>query len=128
MQLTTRHEGEFTLMGESSHGRRGFGRKLESITFVANHRPNAVRLPLFSATADVASSAILPDLGDVSLHGPPAFDLSVIVWASTTGIISAVPLKPPSRIVFVDPSLFPPHREGLRRVDGKEIQFGVVVF
>jgi hypothetical protein len=58
------------------------------------------RLPLPPTAEKIARGAILTYLTNVTAHGLPTFNLPVIVCATTTTKVPAVPLKPPPRIVI----------------------------
>ncbi len=91
-------------------------------------RPMQQCLPLFFPTAHLPSGAILFDLHDMPLHGLPSFDLSLIIRAPSTHIISAVPLKPAAGVFMIYPALFKPYRQRLRRIDAEVIHLRIVPF
>ncbi len=78
-------------------------------------------LSLTRSAVPHAGGTVLFDLSDVSSKGLPAFYLSFIVFTSSSSIISTVPLKPSSGIIFPDPSFFFPIRERFGCRDGKEV-------
>src|SRR5687768_3162423 len=86
------------------------------------------RLPLPAAALQIARLTILPYRGDVARDGPPSPDLPRIVVAAPSHVITAVPLKPPARILRSNPAVPAPGGKRLRRVDAEVIQFRVVPF
>lgn len=88
--------------------------------------PVQQRLALPAAAVEVAAVAVLANLGDVPFHGFPAFDLPFIVLAAAAHVIAAVPLEPPARILFVDPTFFAPDSKRLRGVYAEVVELGVV--
>ena len=56
----------------------------------------------------------------------PAFDLPFVVETTPAHVITAVPLKPATRIFVIDPAILPPHREWYRRVYAKIIELRIV--
>jgi hypothetical protein len=83
-------------------------------------------LTLFFTAVQIAWRAILFYLGDVSGHSTPAFDLPFIVRASSSHVITAVPLKPAAWIFGIDPSFFSPIPKRFGGVHSKKIQLGIV--
>jgi hypothetical protein len=73
---------------------------------------------------EVSGLAMGLELGDMALHGLPSRDLPVIIGASPSQVIAAVPLEPATRILIVDPALGAPIREGLRGVKEEVIELG----
>ena len=71
---------------------------------------------------------VLLNLRNMPAHRPPPAYLPFIVRATTAVIITAVPLKPTSRILVIDPPLLAPYGKWLRRIDSKKIQFRIVAF
>ena len=67
-------------------------------------------------------------LRNVATHRAPAFDLSEIVVVSPPGIVTAIPLEPPARIVRVNPAFLSPHLEWLRRAHAEIIQRRLMAF
>lgn len=62
-------------------------------------------------------------LCDVSAHGEPAFYLALVFFRNSTAhVVAAIPLKPPARVVFVNPSFPLPHGEWLRGIHLKVIK------
>ena len=59
-------------------------------------------------------------------HRSPALGLSLIIVASPTHVVAAIPLKPTSRIFLIDPPFLTPNRKRLRRQDPKTIQRGIM--
>ena len=85
------------------------------------------RLALFRPAFCFAFRTILPDLCDVTTHGAPAFDLSLVVRTTAAHVIPAVPLKPTARIFVIDPAILLPDRERLRGVHLEEIELRIVL-
>jgi hypothetical protein len=71
------------------------------------------RLPLLSAAVEITGTAVLFDLGYMSTHRTPSLDLPFIIGASSPHEVPAVPLKPASRILLVDPPPPSPLRQRL---------------
>src|SRR5690348_8038690 len=66
------------------------------------------------------------DLRDMSLHRLPAADLAhVLLGQAAAHIVSAVPLEPAARIVWVYPALSSPFRQRLARIDAEIIERAV---
>jgi hypothetical protein len=61
------------------------------------------RLPLLSTAVEITETAVLLDLGYMSTHRTPSLDLPFIIEASSPDEVPAVPLKPTSWILLVDP-------------------------
>lgn len=61
-------------------------------------------------------------------HCLPSFYLSIVIGAPSTHIVPAVPLEPPSRVIGMNPPLFPPVGQRFRGIDAEEIQFGDMTF
>jgi hypothetical protein len=79
-------------------------------------------LPLYASALEISLYTMLLNLRDVSLHQTPSPDLPRIFFGQTsTHKITAVPLKPASRIFIINPTIFPPHGEGLACVYFKKI-------
>lgn len=74
----------------------------------------------------VSFTAVLFYLRYMSAHGDPSSYLPVIIRATTTHIVPTVPLKPPSRIVFIYPTFLAPHREWLASIYTKKVKFRIV--
>ena len=89
-------------------------------------RPMQQRLPLPRPAVQVAGAAVFFDLRFVPAHRSPSFNLPLVVWAPATHKVSAVPLKPTSRIFLVNPTLLDPDRERLGSVHLIEIQLGIM--
>lgn len=66
------------------------------------------------------------NLCSMSTIGLPSSYLSCVVWAPSSEKVPTVPLKPASRILWMNPSLLAPHRQGLGRVDTKIIELWVL--
>jgi len=58
----------------------------------------------------------------VPVRCPPPLDLSIIVATPSTKIIAAVPLKPSSGIVFVNPPFVSPNGKRLGSVDSEKVE------
>ena len=65
-------------------------------------------LALARATVLVAGATVVHHLSSVSAKGKPALDLALIIWVSSAKVVSAVPVKPASRVVFVKPAFLSP--------------------
>jgi hypothetical protein len=70
-------------------------------------------LALFATTGEIASPAVLANLSDVPSNRLPTSDLSFIIRPSPSHVVSAVPLKPAARVLFVNPACASPFRERL---------------
>lgn len=70
-------------------------------------------LSLSWTTVFVARATVVHNLCSVSRHCLPAFYLSFVICMSATKIVAAIPLKPPTGVILVNPSLRFPDREGL---------------
>ena len=89
-------------------------------------RPLQQRLPLTRAAKYVAGITIGLYLTRMPRECTPAFDLDCIDFRETASqIITAVPLKPSSRIRPKYPALFLPNAERLSTFDAKKIQIGI---
>ena len=88
-------------------------------------RPLKECLSLTRATCEIARSAMPHHLCNMSPHRSPPSNLSRIILVPTTTIVSAIPLKPPARIIRVNPSFLSPHRERLTRINPKVIQLWI---
>jgi hypothetical protein len=66
------------------------------------------RLSLLWAAIERAGGTIFPDLSDMTADGAPAFDLPLIVDASPSQVVAAIPLKPATRVFLVKPTIFSP--------------------
>ncbi len=62
------------------------------------------------------------------LHRFPSSDLPFIIQASSSYVIPAIPLKPPSRIFPVNPTFFTPDGQRLRGIDAEVIQLRIMAF
>lgn len=83
-------------------------------------------LALFASAAEIAGMAIFLDLSNVAAHGFPTFDLpQVFFWSAATPVITAIPLKPTSRVLWVDPAFFLPIFKGHGGIDFEKIKIGV---
>ena len=85
-------------------------------------------LALARPTKQIALHAVFPNLGNVASHCLPPLDLPWIILATATHIVTAVPLEPAAGVVRPDPAFFLPVRQGLRRIDAKEIELVVGFF
>jgi hypothetical protein len=65
-------------------------------------------LALFRSAIEVVFIAVFSDLRDMPAHRPPAFYLALIIFAPSTQVISAIPLKPSAGIFIPDPPFSPP--------------------
>lgn len=57
---------------------------------------------------------------------PPFYLPSVFSKDSSPHIVSAIPLEPPTWVIFVDPPLLLPHRKWLTRIDTKVIESAIL--
>ena len=78
-------------------------------------------LALSPPAAQIAFFAVLDESRDVPRDPAPALNLARVVVAAATRVVAAVPLEPAPRILRVDPSLAPPLRQRLRRVNAEVI-------
>ena len=70
----------------------------------------------------IARFTILAELGDMPSERLPALDLPIVLLRhSAAHIIAAVPLKPATRIIRVEPAVVLPHGQGLASIDAKVI-------
>ena len=83
-------------------------------------------MPLPWSTFVIAGTAVLFELSDVPANGFPSLDLSLIVGASPTHVVTAVPLEPAARVVVIDPSLGLPNGKRLGGVDAEKVQLGIM--
>lgn len=88
-------------------------------------RPVKQRLALLWSAGEVGRATMFLNLRFVSPDCAPAFYLAFIIRTPAADEVSAIPLKPPSGIFFIDPPLFDPNRKWLRSIHLKEIQLGV---
>jgi hypothetical protein len=66
-------------------------------------------------------------LADVAADGAPAFYLAVVfAWDSSAHVVSAIPLEPTARVVFVYPTFASPFGQGLAGVNLEEVEHGVL--
>src|SRR5262245_49372127 len=70
---------------------------------------------------------MLPNGRDMACDGPPPTDLARIVSRSAAHVVSAIPLKPASRILRPNPAVSAPGRERLRGIHAVVIQFRIVL-
>jgi len=85
-------------------------------------RPMEHRLSLFAAAFEIASLAILFDGRDVARDRTPPPDLPRVVSSAASRVVPAVPLKPATRILRMNPPIPPPNGERLRRIDSEVVQ------
>ncbi|MDB6057521.1 MAG: hypothetical protein JWO95_1365 [Verrucomicrobiales bacterium] len=84
-------------------------------------------LALGGAATEVAGAAVGFDLADVTADGAPTFYLTVVFARdSAAHIVSAIPLEPAARVVFVDPAFSTPLGQGLAGVDLEEVEHRVL--
>src|SRR5438270_9846483 len=85
------------------------GRLISDASAVVGPLQEGLALP--PTTAQVTGLAILLDLADVPAHRPPPPNLSrVFDLNPAPEVIAAIPLKPTSRVIRVDPALRAPDR------------------
>ena len=89
-------------------------------------RPVEHGLPLFSPALEVAPFAVVPNGGHVPRDRAPASNLTGVVGASPADVVAAIPLKPPARILPVNPAVATPDGERLRRIYAKTVQARIV--
>ncbi len=81
-------------------------------------------LSLFAAAGELAGFAVLLDLGEVTLHGFPTFDLALVFLGSSAAeIVAAVPLEPAARVLGMDPAFLLPVLQGHGGLDAEEVGF-----
>jgi hypothetical protein len=112
---------------------RGLYKMLRQIYIKNLHLPAIIgpmqkRLPLLFPTTQIPFPAILPNLRNMSFHHSPPFDLPRIVLVTATHIISAIPLKPSARIIFMNPTFLSPKRKRHASLHTKKIQTVVSFF
>lgn len=83
-------------------------------------------LPLFRATGEVAAPAVLAQLRNMPTNGAPTLDLTLVIRATPTKVVTAIPLKPAARVFVINPPLLAPNRERLGGVDLKKVEFRVM--
>jgi hypothetical protein len=80
-------------------------------------------LALSRSAAQIARRTGSRDLYDVSSNSLPALDLTTILLGhSTPHVIAAIPLKPSTRVIRMDPTFPAPLRQWLAGVDPEEIE------
>ncbi len=84
--------------------------------------PVQQRLALPAAAIEIARFTVLPQLRHVATNGAPTRNLTQIIFAAAPAIITAVPLEPAARIIWVNPTFTSPLRERLRCIHAEEIQ------
>lgn len=72
--------------------------------------------------------AIFLYLRDVAANGSPAADLSIVVQTAASVKITAIPLKPSSRVFVVYPAVLAPNDERLRCVYTEKIELWIMPF
>ena len=85
------------------------------------------RLALLGATEEIVALTVPFNLRNMPAHRSPSLNLPVVIRASSTQIVAAVPLKPSPRILFMNPTLALPDRQGLGCVNAKPVQVRVVL-
>ena len=84
------------------------------------------RLSLLSAALDVARLAMFADGRDVPRDPLPPADLPAVVARAPAHVVPAVPLKPATRILRMNPAVAAPLGERLRRVHAEAVEARVV--
>src|SRR5215207_757334 len=84
--------------------------------------PVQQRLALAAPAQEVAGLAMFADLVDVATHRRPTPDLARVVGHTAAEVIAAVPLKPATGVVRMDPTLLAPNRQRLAPIDAVEVQ------
>lgn len=64
----------------------------------------------------------------MSGHRPPPLDLSLVIFMPPAHVVPAIPLKPPTWIIGVNPAFLLPIGEWFRSLDLEEIQVPVMSF
>ena len=85
-------------------------------------------LSLPSSTIPIPRHTVLFYLGNMPSNSFPPSDLPLIVLMSSSHEVAAIPLKPSSGIVRMNPTLLSPNRQGLTGIDSEEIQTGPMFF
>lgn len=83
-------------------------------------------LALFGPAGELFDVAVFFNLGDMPDHLFPTFDLPGIVFAAAAHVVTAVPLKPSSWILPINPIFLLPVRKGLRGIDFKKVEFRIM--
>ncbi len=96
------------------------------LDFAAVISPVQQGLALPRPAVQIALRTVLAYRGGVPRDRAPTFDLTGVVAAAASHVISTVPLKPPARILRVNPAFAAPETKRLRRVDPEIIQRGIV--
>src|SRR5215831_8586477 len=86
------------------------------------------RLPLLAPAGEVATLAVLAELRNVSPHRFPPLDLALIIKATSSHKVPAIPLKPTPRIVGVNPPFPAPDLKWLRCVHTEVIKLRIMAF
>lgn len=82
---------------------------------------------MLRSAGEITCHAVVLDLCYVPANGLPALNLSLILLRDASPhIVSAVPLKPSARVLFVYPALFLPNGERLGRIDLEEVHLRVI--
>src|SRR5262249_55313536 len=89
-------------------------------------RPVQHCLSLAASASEVSSFAMLPNGCHMPCDGPPSTNLASIVSRAAAHVVSAIPLKPASRILRLNPAISTPGRERLRGIHAEVIQFRIV--
>src|SRR5262245_6644670 len=91
-----------------------------TLQFAAVVSPVQECLALTLAAGRICRLAILSDLRNVPFHGSPASDLAGILGGRAAAhIVTAIPLKPATGIVWMYPTFAPPHRQRLAGIDAE---------
>ncbi len=85
-------------------------------------------LPLSGSAENISSSTIILDLSDMPFHREPPLYLPFIIFCSSAKIISAIPLKPPPRVLWIYPTLGSPNCKRLTGIYFKEVELLVPLF
>ena len=79
-------------------------------------------LPLAWTAKRIARLTILAQLDDMPFERLPALDLpDVLLRHSAAHVVAAVPLKPATRVVRVEPAVVLPYGKGLAGIDAKVV-------
>ena len=84
------------------------------------------RLSLTGSALGFAARAVLSDLGNVPAHGAPTFDLALVIGTPPPHEVAAIPLKPAAWIFVIEPAVFSPLRQWLRRVNAKAVELCIM--
>lgn len=84
-------------------------------------------LALTRTARSLTASAVFDELRNMPPHRSPPGNLPRIVFVSPTTIVATIPLKPPTRIIRMNPVFLPPDRERLTRINAKVVQLRIAL-